>query len=514
MIRPSTVLGTGFVAVAVVALAGSCQQLASPPPIQIVGPSEKVERGAPLPHDSAIFDGHRVTLRLARGETFAVHVLTAGGTEAMSLEVSAPGVAVSAFAVGYLEVTEPSTSMYGPSRGPGAYPDILVPAQAPVTGRAALFDVAVEHHAPPGTYTGHVDVGTRAIPLTLIIEPATIDLRRAPLVWVYYEPLEIARAHNTSSFSDQLAWEKRYAALFRAHGAYLASDLGKEAFLAREALLDPSIAYWPVKLTEDDPQKMASDVREWIEIFDHRPQTPFAIPIDEPHTLSQRGQVVQNGAVIHLARSREPSKAGKPALLHGVTDRPRPLYGDTVDIYLSPHAIPRPRDVDAGVHTWTYNGRPPSAGSLIIDTWGTALRSWGWIAYRYDVELWYVWEGLYFTDRYNGATHPTGVMKNPLTFDERRRGGEDFGNGDGVLAYPGAIPSLRLKALRRGLQDRLLLMELARQCGADRAMALATDVVPRALGEARGNPTFPHHELAYARARQAVFSLLRTCDAR
>src|SRR5208283_3291118 len=92
-----------------------------------------------------------------------------------------------------------------------------------------------------------------------------------------------------------------------------------------------------------------------------------------------------------------------------------------------------------GEQFWTYNGRPPEAGSMILDTDGVALRTWGWIAYRYDVELWYAWEALYFSDRYNGGG-ATDVMRNPITFDERRkgRGGEgDWGNGDGVLAYPG-----------------------------------------------------------------------------
>ena len=127
---------------------------------------------------------------------------------------------------------------------------------------------------------------------------------------------------------------------------------------------------------------------------------------------------------------------------------------------------------------------------MILDTDGVALRTWGWIAYRYGIELWYAWEGLYFSDRYNGGA-PTAVFEQAITFDERRKGGEDFGNGDGVLAYPGPLPSLRLKALRRGLQDRLLLLELERCGGGKEARAIAEKLVPRALGEAEVTPSWP-----------------------
>jgi hypothetical protein len=174
-------------------------------------------------------------------------------------------------------------------------------------------------------------------------------------------------------------------------------------------------------------------------------------------------------------------------LLCAVTDAWSPVYGDSMDVYLSPANFPSPASTRAalGERFWTYNGRPPSAGSLILDTDGIALRSWGWIAERYGVELWHAWEGMYFSDRYNrGGSHD--VLEEPLTFDERRRGGTDFGNGDGILAYPGPLPSLRLKALRRGLEDRLLLRELAKCGGASTARRIVRRLVPRALGEGQG----------------------------
>jgi hypothetical protein len=200
---------------------------------------------------------------------------------------------------------------------------------------------------------------------------------------------------------------------------------------------------------------------------------------------------------------------GPPGLLRAVTDAALPAYGDTVDVFISPDNIPAARLAwsGKGKRFWTYNGKPPEAGSMILDTDGGALRSWGWIAARYDIELWYAWEGMYFSDRYNGGG-PTDVMHDPITFDERLRGGADWGNGDGVLAYPGPLPSLRLKALRRGLQDRLLLEELERCGRGQTARALERQTIPRALGETRGRPTWPASEGAWEDARMAVLDAI------
>jgi hypothetical protein len=147
---------------------------------------------------------------------------------------------------------------------------------------------------------------------------------------------------------------------------------------------------------------------------------------------------------------------------------------------------------------------------MIVDTDGSALRTWGWIAARYQIELWYVWEGLYYRDRYNGATAATDLMHQATTFDQRRQGGEDHGNGDGVLVYPGPLPSLRLKALRRGLEDRLLLAQLA-ACDAGRAREIVEAVVPRGLGDAFVAPSWPPDGPAWERARAAVLDALLAC---
>jgi len=235
--------------------------------------------------------------------------------------------------------------------------------------------------------------------------------------------------------------------------------------------------------------------------------TCFAIatsrPVDEPKTAEDQLRARR------IAEAIERAGGGRPRLLCGVTDAVSPIYGDAIDVFLSPKNLPNAaRDrLARGERFWTYNGRPPEAGSMILDTDGVALRTWGWIAYRYGVELWYAWEALYFSDRYNRGG-PTDVFSQPVTFDERRKGGEDFGNGDGVLAYPGPLPSLRLKALRRGLMDRLLLLELE-SCGQGaRARQIARRIVPRALDEAGVFPSWPSEEIEWERARNEVLDAI------
>jgi hypothetical protein len=101
-----------------------------------------------------------------------------------------------------------------------------------------------------------------------------------------------------------------------------------------------------------------------------------------------------------------------------------------------------------------------------------------------------------------------------VTFDERSRGGSDFGNSDGVLAYPGALASLRLKELRRGLEDRLLLRELDACGGAEISARVVRRMVPRALGEARGKASWSIEEPVWEHARQEVLDAIEgKCDA-
>jgi len=491
---------------------GRRAELPAGPLIQIVGETVKVRRGEPPPAASAIFDGRTIRLRGARGETLGLQVLLyRTGARAVSLALSEPGIAVQPFRVGYLTVAEPSSGLYGPSLGAGVYPDRLTPATGPVSADDEVyFDVAIARGAAPGRRRGELAIGAQRFPIELTVEPVDVDLERAPLVWVWYKSGELAGAHRLTDGDTpaQIALERSYMGLFRRHGALLATDHTPDRLRARLDFMTDDVRFWPVLVAKRDAGKRATDVAAWLELFRGRPQIPFTFTIDEPKE-DQRETVRQNGLEIRAAGG------GAPRLLFAVTDQARPIYRGAVDVFVSPASIPPPSGYGPDTHFWTYNGRSPGAGNVTIDKPGTALRTWGWIAQRYSVELWYAWEGLYFTDRYNRATRPTDLMNQPLTYDERRRGGDELGNGDGLLAYPGPLPSLRLKALRRGLLDRLLLRRLD-QCGAggrDEAARLTRQMIPRALGEAGDDEqSWPDDEPAWERARGAVLdAILARC---
>jgi hypothetical protein len=496
-------------ALLVVALGCGSRETARPvePFFQVVGETTKVKRGEAPPRTSPFFDGKTVRLRGVRGETLGVQVvLYRLGETKVSLLMD--GIAVVPHEVGYLEVREPSSSLYGPSSGKGAYPDILTPVRGPSvkSADAVYFDLEIPRAAEPGTRTGSLVVGGRRFPLELAIEPAAIDLAHAPLVWVWYKSSELASAHQLADgdSAEQIALERRYMELFRRHGALLATDFPIERLRPRLDLMSDDVRFWPVWIAKRDPARLTAEVAAWIELFRGRRQVPFGFTIDEPDE-EERAQVRAHGLAARAGG------AGDGRFLYAVTDEPRETYRGAVDVFVSPRGIPPPAGYGPGVHFWTYNGRSPAAGNMTIDKPGTALRTWGWIAERYRIELWFAWEGLYYTDRYNRATAPTDTMHQPLTYDERKKGGEELGNGDGLLVYPGPLPSLRLKALRRGLSDRLLLRALA-GCpgGANDAALLTRQLVPSALREAEGSrQSWPDDEAAFETARQSVLDLIR-----
>src|SRR5262245_33313001 len=106
-------------------LVGACRR---GPTVQVLGDSTRLEARASSPRESSLFDGTRVTLFGARGETLGFQVRVSDGRKrTLRLELPSHVARVSAFEVRSLEVLEPSTDMYGPSNGTGSYPDVLVP---------------------------------------------------------------------------------------------------------------------------------------------------------------------------------------------------------------------------------------------------------------------------------------------------------------------------------------------------------------------------------------------------
>lgn len=467
-----------IIAVSVLATS-ACKKPVDPgPDLQIVGETLRLRTTDPVPRTSPWFDGTTVRLVAARGETLGFQVLHRGpGASVLTL----PKVETHGFAVERVQVKRPSTAMYGgDSRGAGDYPDDLVPAAAPATN-PAYFTVTVPRDLGPGPYAGELAVGLTKLPVELTVADATLP----PLAfgaWAEYHPDEIGGTIEEPG-SDELACAK----MFRAHGMLLAPPMNAVAYRARKEQLDGA-TYVPVDLGKT-PEAGASEARAWKGLLAPG-QHAFAIPIDEPKA-KDRARVRAFAEAVHDA-NRD--------LLYAVTDEPRAEYGDAIDLY-----IPLTAKLTDNFLRWTYNGASPKAGSMVVDAPPPGTRTWGWIAWRYKIAIWYVWDALYWHDRYNHKDQPRRALVpavDAASFDD----GDDVGNLDGVLALPGCHPTLRLEALRRGLQDRALL-DLAAACDAEATAKLARELVPRALGDASGSPAWPSDEAPWEAARRRLLEL-------
>ena len=357
-------------AAAAAGLAPGCQTGHPPQPaIQVVGETVKLRPDQAVPATSPFFDGTRVRVRAARGEVVGLQVLRADPAPTrIALELD--GAAIRAWQVEDVRVVRPSTSLWGPSGGAGAYPDRLVPGVkgAVTAGRDALFDVAVPPATAPGDHDGTLTVGDRRIPVTLTVEPVTIPtVDAAPWVWAYYSAEELARGEGVRPGSpDAAAAERRDQRLLRSYGVYATPELTL-ADADRRADAVRGVRFVPVLLPRGRDAIQAA-ARAWPARLEPG-QRAFAIPIDEPRTVVDKLAVRVLGRWLH--------QAGGGVWL-AVTDGPDWLYGDDVDVLVSP-AAPGTGPPD---RRWTYNGAPPGAGAMIVDTDGVALRTWGWIGWR------------------------------------------------------------------------------------------------------------------------------------
>ena len=147
-----------------------------------------------------------------------------------------------------------------------------------------------------------------------------------------------------------------------------------------------------------------------------------------------------------------------------------------------------------GKAVWIYNGMLPFTGAMVLDVPPTSLTVDGWIAATFDVGRWFFWESIFWEDHNRGGTGPSDVFVNPETF---HNADGDTSLYDGMLVYPGrmphaigkhdlgfdgVVPSLRLEALRRGIEDAGLIA-LAAQVDADKTNAIVSRVVGPVLDE-------------------------------
>ncbi|HEY5925087.1 MAG TPA: hypothetical protein VIV11_25570 [Kofleriaceae bacterium] len=509
--RATSPLSAALCAIVTCALAPACKRSAPADPgadHQVLSEALRLRDTDPLPRTSPFFDGTTLRLVAARGETVAFQVRHRN-PDTTWFHVKANGVSLRSYAMESVTAKRSSTrGIYGATHGAGRYPDSLIPVIESAGRHFAttyFFEVVVARDADAGTFSGQILIDGRAMPVELTILPLALP-EQPPRVWAYYDPRELAWAKlGTGTIEAPSEHEKKCIAMFHDYGVVLSVDLTPAAWPARKDLLG-DFPYVPVRLPKE-PAAAAADVRAWIELTRGTGKLPFAIPIDEPRKPDARAKVKE------LATAVREAGGGPSTFLYAVTSKPHPDFADLVDLYITLE----PKRTDT-FPRWTYNGAPPRAGSFLLDALSPGPRTWGWIGHRYNVPVWYIWDALYWHDRHNrkGAPLPGRgfSLDDAISFDD----GEDHGNLDGVLALSGddttpCRPTLRLAAIRRGMQDRQLI-ELAARCKPEDTAKLVEQMVPRALGDmpgkyppGEGTPSWPRDDAAWEAARRKLHEL-------
>ena len=321
-------------------------------------------------------------------------------------------------------------------------------------------------------------IGDRHYPVELTVVPVTLP--PLPLaVWAYDDPRELAWAAGgagdpprAAPSAAELACiddvpQPRRAALARPPARLVASS-------PRECSRASATSPW-----SSTPIRSARATRSarWIEATRGTGSVPFAIPIDEPRTPEARAKVRR----ARRGRAR------------------RGRWSKHVPVRRHRRAAPRVRRPRRSLHPARTPPRRRSLPALDLQrraarararwcsmrvTPGT--RTWGWIAWRWKIPIWYVWDALYWHDRHNrkgaAAARPR-VLARRCDQLRRRRGPRQ--------------PRRRARAPRA---RRLP----ARRCASPRSAAAAriarsSSSPPRAI---RGPP--PSSRRRWCRARSAT----------
>lgn len=160
---------------------------------------------------------------------------------------------------------------------------------------------------------------------------------------------------------------------------------------------------------------------------------------------------------------------------------------------------------EKGEKIWFYHNGHPAVGVHSINASGIEMRTWGVIGARYGFDGQLMW-----------AVN-LGSDEQPFARPSYKDDDDRFGNGVmvypgnqlekiGFPASPGPIPSMRLKAWRRGLQDAELA-NLAKQNNAEKVNELLTSIVPKALADGRGDAAWSDVPADWIEMRRELLQL-------
>lgn len=505
-----------------------------------------------------------VRLRALRGEAIAFQVVVEASDAALekvvvNVEPGLERVSVERFVEHYVEVRRRSGNDRRPRESlgwseearpigadlQGALPDALIPVDmapafapyplevAPRRNGAVWVDLTVPLGAPPGAYTGSVVVAAGSTPLARIPVELTIDAAVLP-----YRPVSFVAYYGYGELEARIGEAERveqqlFQLLHAHHVDALASlrdvedvdrlrpALDGSLFTSARGYCGPGAGIPPAAVSLGAYGSLGEPTRAEL-------RTVEEIAAKIPDSVVD---------VILYASDEDCESPVGPAwrrLVAGSTAGARvrvahscrwdPRHQD-VDLVLVPadafHGDASAEARRTGRKVWIYNGALPRAGTLLLDADVSSLRADGWIASFHDVGRWFLWETTFWDDSKAGGHGPVDPFVTAESFHNRQGETALF---DGMLLYPGiqrgrfaahsigfpgVLPSMRLKNLRRGIQDAGYVA-LARKIHPAEADAIVVGLVPAALDELhQSSPSqLPRGGARFAAAREALRALI------
>ncbi|SDD41827.1 Heparinase II/III-like protein [Paenibacillus sp. UNCCL117] len=492
-----------------------------------------------------------------------------GGSGVIAYKAPSPdpteyaGRPIQLFSQHYMNVTKmtnatwilPGTGVGKLQQPTGWFPDQLVPENAkpgkggfpltvrPNSNQGIWIEIYTDKALPAGIYTGSVHVvadgETRAIPVELELMDFTLPDENSMDAMLYFESVQTEQYEGAAKDEayHRLAHRNRVEFVQAYDPAQVEANIGRfdgQAFTGASGYegpgegvgnrVIPRTFYSPGTLFDErDSAWSASD--EWMTYLDgtfgEGTKRTFVYMPDEPEE-SQHPYIKQVAANI----KSNPGPGGKLPTL--ITKAYTPDLDAAIDYWtVGTQLYDHDRALierQQGDDMFVYNGNRPYAGSLVYEAPASDPRANAWGAFEKDIPLYFYWHINHWKHNssvWRGISREQNVWLEPLTFNNR---GGMFGNGDGVLVYPGRdilhpsedrgidgpISSMRLVNLRRGLQDHLYMTMLTKRGKTAEVRRIVSGVVPnmypgKRLGQTLG---FAESGSAYEAARYELAQML------